>query len=47
MHEGHEPEVVADLGDPDVLSGKHVTEVDLAAVEADAATVRDREGRVS
>ena len=38
--------MVADLRDPDVLSGQHVAEVDLAAVKADAPAVGDREGRV-
>ncbi len=29
MHEGDEPEVLADLGDPYILSRKHLTEVAL------------------
>src|SRR5262249_46453150 len=41
-----EPDALADLRDADVLAGEDVTEVDLAAVEADPAAVRHREGGV-
>jgi hypothetical protein len=39
VHEGDEPDPVADLRDADLLPGKDVTEVDLAALEADPTAV--------
>ncbi|HTM02581.1 MAG TPA: hypothetical protein VL173_03680 [Vicinamibacterales bacterium] len=38
--------MLADLGHADVLAGEDVTEIDLAAMEADAAAVRHGEGGV-
>ena len=35
LHEGNEPNVLADLRDADLLPGKDVTEIDLLALEAD------------
>ena len=46
LHEGDEPDALADLRDADVLAGKHVTEIDLPAMEADAAAVGHGERRV-
>ena len=39
MHEGDEPDALADLRDADFLSGKDVTQVDLLGLEADPAAV--------
>ncbi|PYR34296.1 MAG: hypothetical protein DMF89_16055 [Acidobacteria bacterium] len=38
LHEGDEPDALADLRHADVLAGEDVAEVDLASPEADAAT---------
>ena len=46
LHEGHEPESIADLGDTDVLPCQGMTEIDLPTLEADPPAVGDREGRV-
>ena len=43
VHEGDEPDALADLRHADVLSGKDVAEIDLPAVEADPAAVGHRE----
>jgi hypothetical protein len=41
VHEGGKPETGLDLLDADGLAGEHLSEVDLATVEADAATAGD------
>jgi hypothetical protein len=41
VHEGDEPDPIAHLFHADVLSSKHLTQVDLAALVTDAAAVRD------
>jgi len=40
VHERDEPQAIADLGDAHVLSGQRMTQIDLAAMEADPPTVR-------
>ena len=47
LHEGHEPDTVPDLRDTDALSREYVTEVDLAAAEADAATAGHHDGLIA
>ena len=46
MHEGHEPDVLADLFHTDPLSRKHLTDVDLTAQVADAPAGSDHRGPV-
>jgi hypothetical protein len=41
MHEAGKPEMVVDLLDADGLAGEDQTEIDLAAIEADAAARGD------
>jgi hypothetical protein len=45
LHKAHQPDLIFDLADADVLSGKDSAEVDLAGADADAPTSghRDRE----
>jgi hypothetical protein len=43
VHEGDEPDALADLGDADVLAGTHVAEIHLPAFEADPAAVSHRD----
>ena len=40
-HEGHEPNIIADFLDADVLSGKQLVETDLAPAQADATAAGD------
>ena len=40
MHEGDEPDALADLRDADALAREDMTEVDLPAAEADPAVVK-------
>jgi hypothetical protein len=47
VHEGDEPGVVADMSHPDVMSRKDVTDINLAAVKADPAAMRDPERRIA
>ena len=46
MHEGDEPDAVADLSHAYGLSGEHVTEIDLPVLEANPAAVGHREREV-
>ena len=46
VHEGHEPDVFADLAHADFLAGEHPTEIDLPPSDADTATGRDRKGAI-
>lgn len=46
VHEGDEPDFIAHLLDSHVLSGEHLTEVDLSLIEADATAVGDGDGAV-
>ena len=43
MHEGHEPDLLADLLDADALSREDHTEIDLATTDAEPPTARDRD----
>jgi hypothetical protein len=40
VHEADQPDVIGDFADADVLTCKHATEIDLAAAEAQATTLR-------
>ena len=44
MHEGDEPDVLVDLLDADLLSPKHLTDVNFAALIADPAAGGDHGG---
>lgn len=46
VHEGDEPDFIAHLLNPHVLSGEHLTEVDLSLVEADAGALGDGDGAI-
>ena len=46
VHEAHQPDLLGDLLDADVLSGEHLTEIDLATPDADAAAGRDGDGAI-
>ena len=46
MHEGYEPDSIADFLDPDVLTGEGLAEVDLALAEANAPAVSDGHGSI-
>jgi hypothetical protein len=39
VHEGDQPDVLADLGDAHLVPGKGMTEIDLLALKADPAAV--------
>ena len=41
MHEGDEPDFIAHLLDSHIVSGEHLTEVDLSSFEADASALSD------
>src|SRR5690349_6224624 len=46
LHEADQPNAVPDLGDADVLSGEGVTEIHFPALETNATTRCDGNGRV-
>ena len=46
MHEADEPDVVSDFTHPDGLSGKDLTEIDLASTEAQSAALSHGDGHV-
>jgi hypothetical protein len=46
VHETDQPDFLGDLFDADVLSGEDMAEIDLTPLEADAATVADRDGAI-
>ena len=46
IHKAYQPDSIADFFDPDVLTGKHRAQIDLAAPEADAAALGDGDGAV-
>ena len=46
VDEADEPDVLADLFDPHLLAGEHLTKIHLAAVETDPAAVGDHRGPV-
>ena len=46
VHKAHQPDPLADLFDPDPLSGKYAAQVDLASSEADTPAARDQDGAV-
>ena len=46
MHKAYEPDALAHLFDPDVLPGKHHTQVDFPSLVANAAACRDGRGPV-
>ena len=46
LHEGDEPDAVADLGDSDTLSREGVTEVHFLSLETDPAAMRHGDRRV-
>jgi len=41
VHEGHQPDLLCDFFDAHCLTGKCMTEIDLAPAQADAAAARD------
>jgi hypothetical protein len=43
LHKAHEPDVLAQLFDADVLTGKDSNQVHFATTDADAVTVGDRD----
>jgi hypothetical protein len=46
VHEGHDPDLLGDLFDPDLLSGEHMAEIDLSFTDANPATASDRGGSI-
>jgi hypothetical protein len=46
VHEGDEPDVLADLCHADALSGEGVTEIHSLSLETNSAAVRNGDGRV-
>jgi hypothetical protein len=46
LHKAHQPHLVADLLDADVLAGEDRTQIDLAAPDANPAAASDRDGAV-
>jgi hypothetical protein len=46
VHEGDEPDALADLGHPDVLSRKDVTQIHLPSLEADPTAGRHGDGLI-
>ena len=46
MHEADQPDALGDFPEADVLAGEDCAEVDLAAPEAQAAALSDRESAI-
>ena len=46
IHKAQHPDSIADFYGPDVLTGEHRAQIDLAASEADAAALSDGDGAV-
>jgi hypothetical protein len=46
FHKADQPDFVADLADPDLLTCEHLAQVDLAFADADAPTGGDHDGSV-
>ena len=46
VHEGDEPDFIAHLLDSQVLSGEHLTDVDLSLIEANATAMSDGNGAI-
>lgn len=46
LHKAHQPDLVCDLADADVLSGKNGAQIDLAGADADASASGHGDGEV-
>ena len=46
MHEGDEPDAIADFLDPDSLTRQGFTEADLFTIDAESSALSDRDGFV-
>jgi hypothetical protein len=46
VHKAHQPDLLRDLHNADVLSGEHLAEIDLTPPDADATTGCDGDGAI-
>jgi hypothetical protein len=46
VHEGHQPDLLGDLSDSDILPGERTTQVDLAPTDAQPAAARHHDDAI-